>query len=453
MTTLSIVLAIGCAALGAACAWLLADRARASRDLTAARDEASRLASERDALRADLASSRQDEAAARARLGESQERERREAERFQAQIATLKESFNSLAGDALKNSSEQFLSLAKQTFEKHHAQTSASVEEKQKAVDALLKPIQETLKKTDEKLGLMEKERVGAYEGLREQVRLMQESGQKLTDRTNDLVKALRKPQVRGRYGEIQLERVVEVAGMRPYCDFTTQDSSRNDDGRLLRPDMIVRLPNNRAVIIDAKCNIEAYLDAIEAETPELAEQHLDRFARHVFEQVKKLSDKTYWKVDQGSAEFVVMFVPGDQFIDAALQRRPELLDMAAQNGVILASPSTLIGLLRAVNVGWREAVLTESANELFTLGKELHDRVGRVVEYIGSLGKAIDAARDRYNKLVGSVESRVMPTLRRFEEKGAAGAKVVGELKPLEGATRLPSRADREDDAVSGEA
>ena len=148
------------------------------------------------------------------------------------------------------------------------------------------------------------------------------------------------------------------------------------------------------------------------------------------------------------------MFVPGDQFIDAALQRRPDLLDAAAQSGVILASPSTLIGLLRAVSVGWREATLAESANELFSLGKELHDRVGRVVEYIGSLGKAIDAARDRYNTLVGSVESRVMPTLRRFEEKGASTGKAVPELKPLEGATRLPARTERDDDdAISAEA
>jgi DNA recombination protein RmuC len=155
---------------------------------------------------------------------------------------------------------------------------------------------------------------------------------------------------------------------------------------------------------------------------------------------VKKLSDKEYWKTDAGSAEFVVMFVPGDQFVDAALSRRPELLDAAAQQGVIIASPSTLIGLLRAVHVGWREKSLSDNANELFTLGKELHERVGKVVEYIGSLGKAIDATRERYNKLVGSVETRVMPTLRRFEEKGAASSKAIDEVKPLEGATRLPN-------------
>lgn len=440
MTTFLVVACVLAAAFAVAAAWMWFDRARAAR-------EAASLRKERDALRAEcrgamdeLGEARRSVSALEARLGEAQDREKREAERFQEQIRTLKESFNALAGEALKHSNTQFLELAKQTFEKHHERTNASVEEKQKAVDALLKPIQEALKKTDEKLGAMEKERVGAYEGLLAQVRQMQESGRLLTERTGDLVKALRKPQVRGRYGEIQLERVAELAGMRPYCDFTTQTSSRDDDGNLHRPDMTVRLPNGRAVVVDAKCNIEAYLDAIEAEEPEQIDAHLERFARHVAEQVKKLSDKRYWKTEDGSAEFVVMFVPGDQFVDAALARRPSLLDAAAEQGVIIASPSTLIGLLRAVHVGWREKRLSDSAEELFTLGRELHDRVGKVVEYIGSLGKAIDAARERYNRLVGSVESRVMPTLRRFEEKGAASSKAIDEVKPLDGSTRVPS-------------
>jgi DNA recombination protein RmuC len=438
-----IMLVIACvlaALFAAAAAFLWIERKRLVREVALSRDEidASRRAAE--ALRESAGQAEQKAAAIEARLGEAQDRERREAERFQEQIKTLKESFNALAGEALKSSNTQFLELAKQSFEKHHERTNASVEEKQKAVDALLKPIQESLKKTDEKLGAMEKERVGAYEGLLSQVKQMQESGRQLTEKTGDLVKALRKPQVRGRYGEIQLERVVEIAGMRPYCDFTTQSSSRDDDGKLQRPDMVVKLPNGRVVIVDAKCNIEAYLDAVEADEPALVDGHLDRFARHVVEQVKKLSDKEYWKTDAGSAEFVVMFVPGDQFVDAALSRRPELLDAAARQGVIIASPSTLIGLLRAVHVGWREKSLSDNANELFTLGKELHDRVGKVVEYIGSLGKAIDATRDRYNKLVGSVDTRLMPSLRKFEEKGGLQENPVREIAPLEGATRLPN-------------
>lgn len=437
-----VVAAAGCAL--AAALWF--DRARATSDAAAQRARAERAEGEIVTLRDASSDAERRAAALEARLGESQERERREAERFQEQIRTLKESFNALAGDALKQSTAQFLDLATQAFEKHHERANASVEEKQKAVDALLKPIQEALKKTDEKLGALEKERVGAYEGLLAQVRQMQESGRLLTERTGDLVKALRKPQVRGRYGEIQLERVVEVAGMRPYCDFTTQSSSRDEDGRLQRPDMIVRLPNGRVVIVDAKCNIEAYLDAVECDDDETQAECLERFARHVVDQVKKLSDKQYWKVDEGSAEFVVMFVPGDQFVDAALARRPELLEAAAKQGVIIASPSTLIGLLRAVHVGWREKSLSDSARELFTLGAELHDRVGRVVEYIGSLGKAIDAARDRYNKVVGSVETRLMPTLRRFEEKGAASGRTVDEVKPLEGSTRLPAMLNGRD-------
>lgn len=426
--------------LGAAAGFLWLERSRLTREAERLRDDANRARHEVESQRDALAEAQRRAAAAEARVQEAQERERREGERFQEQIRTLKESFDALAGGALKANNEQFLALAKQAFEKHHERTAASVEERQKAVDALLKPIQEALKKTDEKLGALEKERVGAYEGLLAQVRQMQESGRELTERTGDLVKALRKPQVRGRYGEIQLERVAELAGMRPYCDFSTQRSSRDEDGKLHRPDMVVRLPNGRVVIVDAKCNIEAYLDAIECDDDETQAQCLDRFARHVAEQVKKLSDKQYWKVGEASAEFVVMFVPGDQFVDAALERRPDLLDAAAQQGVIIASPSTLIGLLRAVHVGWREKSLSDNARELFTLGAELHDRLGRVVEYIGSLGKAIDAARDRYNRVVGSVETRLMPTLRRFEEKGATSGKEVEEVKALEGATRLPA-------------
>ncbi len=445
---IALVFACVVAAAGlASAAMLWLDRGRMTRAAADARSDADRARAELESLRNAAGDAQRSAAALEARLGEAQDREKREAERFQEQIKTLKESFNSLAGDALKQSNTQFLELAKQTFEKHHERTNASVEEKQKAVDALLKPIQEALKKTDEKLGAMEKERVGAYEGLLAQVRQMQESGRLLTERTGDLVKALRKPQVRGRYGEIQLERVVEVAGMRPYCDFTTQSSSRDDDGRLQRPDMVVRLPNGRVVIVDAKCNIEAYLDAVEADDDVSQSAHLDRFARHVVEQVKKLSDKEYWKTDAGSAEFVVMFVPGDQFVDAALERRPELLESPAQQGVIIASPSTLIGLLRAVHVGWREKSLSDNARELFSLGSELHERVGKVVEYIGSLGKAIDAARDRYNKVVGSVETRLMPTLRRFEEKGAASSKAIDEVKPLEGVTRMPALPIGNDD------
>lgn len=225
---------------------------------------------------------------------------------------------------------------------------------------------------------------------------------------------------------------------MTSYCDFNEQFSQRDDEGNLLRPDMVVTLPNERVIVVDAKANINAYIDAVNAPTDEIREEQLQRFARHTFEQVKKLSDKKYWSLFDGkSAEFVVMFVPGDHFIDAALSRRPDLLDVAAQQGVILASPSTLIGLLRAVAVGWREHALTEQAAELFELGKELHDRAATAFEHAGKLGDSIRQAVERYNRLVGSIDSRMMPTLKKFEDAGAKSGKSLDTPKRVEGTPR----------------
>lgn len=307
--------------------------------------------------------------------------------------------FKALAGDALKSSSEQFLQLAEQKLGAKHA-----------AMDELVKPIAETLKRTDAKLAVIES------------------AGQSLKDETGKLVRALREPHVRGRYGEIQLRRVAELAGMSALCDFAEQDQTRGPDGTALRPDMVVRLPNQRVIVVDAKTNIQGYLDAMSAATPDEAERHLDRFARHVSEQATSLSRKKYWSQYDGSPEFVVMFIPGDQFVDAALQRQPELLDKAAEQGVILASPATLIGLLRAVAVGYREQQLAKAAEELRELGKQLHERVATAMQHAAKLGKSINSAAEAYNDFVASYEKRVEPTLRKFESSGVKSAKELPE-------------------------
>jgi DNA recombination protein RmuC len=266
---------------------------------------------------------------------------------------------------------------------------------------------------------------------------LVTQAGRGLREETNKLTRALSRPEVRGQYGEIQLRRVAELAGMTRYCDFDEQASVRDGEGNLQRPDMVVRLPNERVIAVDAKTNTYAYIEAVNAADDAEREGHLERFARHVQDQAKKLSDKRYWSRFEGSPEFVVMFVPGDHFIDAALSRRPELIEFAAEHGVILASPSTLIGLLRAVAVGWREEKLAAEARGLWELGKELHERAATAFEHAGKLGDSIRQSVERYNRLVGSIDTRLMPTLRKFEDAGAGSAKQLSELGQVEAVPR----------------
>lgn len=351
--------------------------------------------------------------------------------RLADQQARFKEMMDAVAGEALRKSGEQLLRLADENFTKHHASARAEIEKK-------VQPITDTLKRADDKLAQLEKQRVEAYSALKEGVIEVARTSQDLRKETERLFRALSKPQVRGRYGEIQLRRVLEIAGMRDYCkDFTEQATTRGPDQDMLRPDVVVRLPNDRCIVIDAKANLDGYLQALDATNPEDAERHMESFASHVAEQAKRLASKNYQSRFDGAAEFVVMFIPGDQFIDAALQRRPDLLDLAIQHRVIIASPSTLIGLLSAVHVGWRERKLADSAEELRKLGKELHERVDKVLSEIVGVGKSLDTATSAYNRLVGSVDSRMMPTLRKFEAAGACSDKPVPELKVLTDAAR----------------
>lgn len=349
--------------------------------------------------------------------------------------------FGSLAGQALKDASTQFLAMAEQKLEAKASAAAADMDKRRVAVDELVKPIAETLKRTHEKLELIEKDRAGAYSTLTEQVRSANETGRLLREETGKLVSALKRPEVRGRWGEIQLERVVEISGMKGYCDFATQASVRGSDGKLLRPDLTVNLPGGRVVAVDAKTNIAAYVEATEATTPEESEARLDRFAQHVSDQVGALSRKGYWTQYEGSPDFTVMFIPGDQFIDAAMARRPDLMEKAWEKGVILASPSTLIGLLRAIAVGWRERKLEDRAEGLFALGRELHDRAAVVAKHLSKLGEAMETAVGRYNEAAGSFQSRLTPTLRKFEEVDAKSGKELPDLPEITVRPRLLER------------
>ncbi|MGP1273393.1 MAG: DNA recombination protein RmuC [Phycisphaerales bacterium] len=423
--------------LAGATVWLGLRLSRATGEAAGARAAAAAALAEADRLRGaldDERSARDDSgrrvidlteslAEARAKVAELTDRlgERDAVE------ARFREAFESLTAAALKSGRDEFLAQAKPVFDAAH-----------KAQSDLVRPIDEVLRATREKLEAIEKARAESFAALHERMELVTLAGRDLRDETNRLTRALSRPEVRGQYGEIQLRRVAELAGMTSYCDFSEQASVRDDEDRLKRPDMVVTLPNDRVIAVDAKTNTYAYIEAVNAADDAEREAHLDRFAKHVADQTKKLADKSYWSAFESSPEFVVMFVPGDHFIDAALTRRPGLLDEAAQRGVILASPSTLIGLLRAVAVGWREHTLAEEAEALLALGRELHDRAAVVFEHAGKLGRTLNQSVGHYNSLVGSMDSRLVPTLRKFEEAGAKSGKTLAEPKQVESQPRL---------------
>lgn len=359
-----------------------------------------------------------------------EERERLVRQELAQVREQMRDAFRSLSADALKESTAQFLELARQRMEAQHKQGEAVIEQRRAAVESLMKPIAETLGKTDAKLAAIERAWAEDKGRLSAELARVGVAGEALRAETGKLVRALREPHVRGRYGEIQLRRVAELAGMRPYCDFAEQESTVDGDGNMLRPDMIVRLPSGRELVIDAKANLKPYLDALEADDPDKAEAFLKAFADGVARQAVALADKKYWAQYRGSPEFVVMFVPGDQFVDAALSKRPDLLEVAASHRVLLASPCTLIGLLRAVHVGYQEQTLAKQAHELRALGAELHHRAAVAMDHVARLGDSLGSAVDYFNKFVGSYERRLEPALRRFEEAGAQGPRPLPEPK-----------------------
>lgn len=423
---------------------LATERARADRlgedaaRVQAARAELdARLAAAADAARASQASHDEEVAALEARWKDQveavKEMARRDAagataalakiEQFaKAQSETTKQEFKAIAGDILRLTADD---LQKRTAQQASMGTSA--------VEGMVKPIHEALLRTGTRLEELERERAKQFGKLESEIGAMAETSRLLKHETGRLVSALKRPEVRGRYGEIQLERVAELAGMKSYCDFATQESVRDQEGKLRRPDMVVKLPNDREIAVDAKTNIGAYLDAIEAGSKGEVEEKLQKFADDVKQQVTALQKKQYWSQYDRSPEFVVMFVPGDQFVDAAVSRRPELLDFAAQHGVILASPSTLIGLLRAVQLGWRQRKFDEQARELMKEVRELHKRVGVVWRHMGELGDAVGKTAEKYNVVVRSMESRMMPHLRKFEQSEVAGEQALAELPVVE--------------------
>jgi len=341
-------------------------------------------------------------------------------------------SFQALSGEALKQNNEAFLKLAAVSFESLHVKAEGDLAQRQQAVDALVRPLQESLQRYDEQLRLLEQSRQSAYGGLDQHLKSLAESQQRLQQETGNLVKALRAPTVRGQWGELTLKRVAELAGMVDHCDFIEQPSVTGDDGRF-RPDMVVQLPGGRQIIVDAKTVLSAYLDAHEAQSEAQQLEALRRHAAQVKSRMDELSLKAYWTQFDRAPEFVVLFLPGEQFLGAALDQNPRLIEEGFANGIVLATPATLIALLRAVAYGWRQERMTAHAEEAGRLGKELYERMAVLAEHMNDVGQALGKSVSAYNRAVGSLETRILPAARRFKELGVSSDRDIPVLESME--------------------
>ena len=340
--------------------------------------------------------------------------------------------FQALSGEALKQNNEAFLKLAAVTFESLHVKADGDLIQRQQAIDALVRPLHDTLQRYDEQLRLLERSRQSAYGGLDQHLKSLAESQQRLQQETGNLVKALRAPTVRGQWGELTLKRVVELAGMVQHCDFIEQPSVTNEDARF-RPDMVVRLPGGRQIIVDAKTVLSAYLDAHEAQNDVQQAEALRRHAAQVKSRMDELSLKAYWTQFDHSPEFVVLFLPGEQYLGAALDQDPELIEEGFANGIVLATPATLVALLRAVAYGWRQERMTAHAEEAGRLGKELYERMAVLAGHMNDVGQALGKSVSAYNRAVGSLETRILPAARRFKELGVSSDREIHTLEPTE--------------------
>jgi len=350
--------------------------------------------------------------------------------------AQLREAFQALSAGALERNNEQFLQLAKTSFETLQAQAKGDLELRNKAVEGLVTPLKESLDKLQQHNRELERARHQAYGGLTEQVKNLMAAQEKLNTETGKLVTALRAPQGRGRWGEMQLRRVVEMAGMLDHVDFREQQSVSTEEGRL-QPDLIVNLPGGKQVVVDAKTPLLAYLEAVEAEDEELRTAKLREHAAQVKTHVKKLSAKAYWEQFPSAPEFVVMFLPGESFFSAALEQDPELIELGAQQRVILATPTTLIALLRAVAYGWRQERITENAERISELGRSLYERLAIMTEHFQKVGGSLQRATKAYNDTIGTLERNVLSAGRRFTELGVVSKRELQVLEPVEGSVR----------------
>ena len=351
---------------------------------------------------------------------------------FEMANARLTQAFADISNRSLRANSDTFLQLAKQNLETHQEKAKSELGEREKAVEALVKPIRDALEASHKQISELEKARSEAYGSIRNHLEAMQLSQQSLTQETHNLVKALRRPEVRGQWGEITLRRLVELAGMVEHCDFVEQVHVVGDD-KIIRPDMIVNMPDQRQLVVDVKTPLDAYLAAAEAPDDTQRKLALERHAKNVRSHIRLLASKSYWTQFDESPEFVILFIPGDQFLSAALGEEPDLIEYALSQQIILATPTSLVALLKAVAYGWRQLALADNAKEIRVLAEDLYGRLGTFVTHMNKVGRQLASSVENYNRAVGSLERSVLPGARKFTELGVHAKKDIEKLESLE--------------------
>jgi DNA recombination protein RmuC len=350
----------------------------------------------------------------------------------------LRAAFDSLAGETLRTNSELFLRLSREALGRDQVVAEGALKERELAIAHLVEPLRVALERTEAQVQALERERRDAFTTLRTQIETLAGGQAQLQRETRNLVTALRRPEVRGRWGELTLRRLVELAGLSEHCDFTEQLQVVGEEGAL-RPDLVVHMPDARDLVIDAKTPLDAYLASLEAPSDEERQQALRRHAQQVETRIRELASKSYWTQFERSPEFAVLFLPGDQFLSAALAERPELLETALGQSVIIATPSTLIALLKAVAYGWRQSAVAHNAAVIRDLGQELYRRLGTFNGHLGRMGQRLGNAVEAYNAAVGSLERQVLPQARRFSELGVTADAPLAQLEPIGQLARNP--------------
>jgi DNA recombination protein RmuC len=371
-----------------------------------------------------------------------------EQERQQATNLTLerlKASFDSMAGQSLRTNSESFLQLAREHLGQHQQKAAATLTEKEKAIESLLTPIRDALAKTEQQMARIEKERAESFGSLRASLESVTLGQQALQKETRTLVNALRRPEVRGQWGEMTLRRLAELAGMVEHCDFKEQVHVRTDEGNL-RPDMIIHMPDGRDLIVDVKTPLDAYLEAVDAPTDELRAVAMRRHAQAVSERVRQLGAKNYWSQFEKSPDFVILFIPGDQFLSAALAEMPTLLEDAIRQDVIIATPSSFVALLKAVAYGWRQMALAQNAETIRGLAEDLYKRLAVFATHLTKMGRNLGTTVDAFNSAVGSLERQVLPGARKFTELGVRPDREIEQVEPIDRLTREPQIKEADD-------